>query len=192
MKFLKIGGDTAKTKKTPFVAKESSESRRGVLLFSSFCKSAESGSKHDVSCGELEKLSVASFRKCLISRFHFFSQQRLVGVKTLQSVSIRSSFPVGRQNELLFRKKTFRQQKLNSAEPALLGVTFQKNKFLFGRHNNWEFVEISKINVYHRLFWDYLENTIQLEKNWLLILKLCTKKTKFTTCKWKIKSVRIK
>ena len=66
MKFLKIGGDTAKTKKTPFVAKEYSESRR-CALFSSFYKSVESGSKHDVLCGELEKLSVASFRKCLIS-----------------------------------------------------------------------------------------------------------------------------
>ena len=52
------------------------------------------------------------------------SQQLLLGVKTQQRLSIRSSFPFGHLNGLLSRKKTFRQQKLNSAGVGLLGVTF--------------------------------------------------------------------
>ena len=62
MEFLKIDGDTAKTKKTPFNAENSPEPCRGVLLCFPFCKSAKSGSKHIFSCGKLEKLAVAGFR----------------------------------------------------------------------------------------------------------------------------------
>ena len=65
MEFLKIDGDTAKTKKTSFVAKKSRESVKGLFFYSSFFSGATSGSKQDFSCAELEKLSVADFRKCL-------------------------------------------------------------------------------------------------------------------------------
>ena len=57
-------------------------------------------------------------------RFQLSSQQGLLGVKTQQRVSIRSSFPFGHLNGLLSREKTFRQQKLNSAGVELLGVIF--------------------------------------------------------------------
>ena len=65
MEFLKIDGDTAKNKKTSFVAKNSRKSVKGLVFYSSFFLRAKSGSKQDFSCGELEKLSVAGFRKCL-------------------------------------------------------------------------------------------------------------------------------
>ena len=98
MEFLKIDGDTAKTKKTSFVAENSCKSGRGVLLHSSLFQCEESSSEQDFTCGELEKLFVAGFRKYLIARFHFSSQQGLLGVKTQQRVSIRSSFPFGHLN----------------------------------------------------------------------------------------------
>ena len=65
MEFLKIDGDTAKNKKTSFVAKKSRESVKGLFFDSSFFSLSKSGSIQDFLCGELEKLSVAGFRKCL-------------------------------------------------------------------------------------------------------------------------------
>jgi len=61
MEFLKIDGDTAKTKKTPLIAENSTEPCRGVLSCFSFRKGAKSCSKHIFSCGKLEKLAVAGF-----------------------------------------------------------------------------------------------------------------------------------
>ena len=65
MEFIKMDGDTAKNKKTSFVAKNIRKSVKGLFFYSSFFLWAKSGSKQDFSCGELEKLSVAGFQKYL-------------------------------------------------------------------------------------------------------------------------------
>ena len=50
----------------------------------------------------------------------------------------------------------------------MLVVILKKNEFLLVRHDDWEFYQISKMDVYHRLFSDSLENAIRFEKNWVL------------------------
>ena len=51
MEFLKIDADTAKTKKTVFVAKNNRKSVKDLFFYSSFFLWAKSGSEQDFSCG---------------------------------------------------------------------------------------------------------------------------------------------
>ena len=57
----------------------------------------------------------------------------------------------------------------------MLGVTLKKNKFLLVRHDDWEFYQISKMDLYHRVFSDSLGNAIRFEKNCVKVRFNCEK-----------------